>query len=397
MAWGLTKVEEKRKEFIDSYLKKENSFTELCREYQISRKNGYKWVARYEKGGVEGLKNQSRAPITQAGKTNDRLISEILKVKQKYMAWGPKKILAILQKDHPSEDCPSTTTIGKILDEHGLVIPRKYRNRLPAKTDPLSHCQQPNDVWCIDFKGWFTTKDNVKCDPLTLTDAYSRFILHCCKLEYNNTEFVWQILDQLFYKHGLPNYMRHDNGPPFATRGAGRLSGLSVKLIKAGVQPEWIEPGKPYQNGRHERMHLTLQKEGVFPLQLTLKEQHMKFKEFQKYFNDERPHEALGQKCPSSVYVPSNRVWTGKLNPPDYSQEYTVKRVRERGQLSWTGKDIFIGKALKDEYIGLKGDDLGNWLVYFGPVLLGVINQQNEFEMPQVASTRSSKYKAQIF
>jgi len=396
MAWRVAKVEEHRKEFIKQVLIGDRTVTDLCNEYQISRKTGYKWINRHKEQGDQGLKDRSRSPNSQPGKTDNKLVEKILEVKYRYPAWGPKKVLALLENRYPEEDWPSDTTVGNILCRNGLVVPRKYRRRIPAKTDPLSHCNAPNDVWSIDFKGWFLTRDRMKCDPLTISDAYSRFILHCSKLQFGRELDVWKALEELFYKNGLPKYLRHDNGPPFATTGAGRLSGLSVKLIKAGVIPEWIEPGKPYQNGRHERMHKTLEAEGVSPW-LILEEQQMKFKDFVNYFNFERPHEALGQKFPGSVYVPSDRSWNGELRSPEYDSCYLVKRVRDRGQLSWNGVDMYIGKTLKDEFVGVKEDENGDWVVYYGPVFLGTIEHGRNFTTPNEKSRPKRNYKARCY
>jgi len=396
MAWRVTKVEEQRKEFIKQLHSGDKTITDLCEEYQISRKTGYKWIKRHQENGDDGLKDRSKAPHSQPSKTEDRLEQKILEVKYRYPKWGPKKVRASLETHHPEEDWPSNTTIGNILARNGLLVPRKYRRRIPVKTEPLSHCNAANDVWSIDFKGWFLTKDHIKCDPLTISDAHTRFILYCAKLQSGKEHEVWKVLEELFYNMGLPRYLRHDNGPPFATNGVGRLSGLSVKIIKAGVIPEWIEPGKPYQNGRHERMHKTLKAEGIFPLQLTLEEQQMKFKEFIHYFNYERPHEALGQKCPGSVYLPSKHVWNGKFCSPEYESGYLVKRVRERGLLSWNGMDIYIGKTLKNEYIGLKEEDEG-WAVYFGPVYLGTIDLRSNFIIPVKSYRTKYSYKVRCY
>jgi putative transposase len=397
MAWRNIQVEYQRENFIVACLEGKATITDLCLEFGISRKTGYKWLYRFQNEGADGLKDRCRARHTQPLKTTEELTQKVIQTKHRYLKWGPKKIAAFLEQNQPSESWPSATTIGKILNEHDLTIPRKYKKRFPAKTNPLSHSQQPNDVWCIDFKGWFKTKDNVKCDPMTLTDSYSRFILYCNKLGANTVDHVWNSLNKAFLQYGLPRYLRHDNGPPFATNGAGRLSRLSVNLIKAGVIPEWIEPGKPYQNGRHERMHLTLKEEGAFPLKLTLKEQQMKFMEFQQYFNQERPHEALGQKTPASIYLPSERVWTGQLHSPEYSQDHQTKRVRASGTISLLGVDVFVGKTLEDEYVGLKENMDGNWEVYFGPVFLGIIDHEKRLIQPTVKTRGKSEYKRRIF
>ena len=397
MAWRVSNVIDQRKEFINEFLRNEFSLADLCRRFEISRKCGYKWIQRFQEEGYDGLKDRSRAPHHIPGETSEDMVRKILEVKNFYRKWGPKKIYAFFQNNGDYEDLPSTTTIGKILDKNGLVIPRKTRRRLPSKTDPLSHCTKPNDVWCVDFKGWFKTKEGIKCDPLTVTDAYSRFLLYCRKLPLNTVEYVWDALKKSFCENGLPLYLRHDNGPPFATCGAGRLSRLSVKLIKAGVIPEWIDPGKPQQNGRHERMHLTLKQECVLPGKLTLKEQQMRFKEFQQYFNFERPHEALNQKPPGSVYVPSDRIWRGKFRAPEYTENCIVIRVRDRGQIAWKSSDIYIGKALKGENIAVKESKTGELMVYFGPVLLGYIENDENFTFPKINNRKKGKYKIRFY
>lgn len=394
MAWRLAKVEETRREFIEQAIQNDKSITELCNDYQISRKTAYKWLERYRQLGEEGLKDRSRAPHSQPRQINHYQVEKILNLKEQYSAWGAKKILAALITKYPDENWPSDTTIGNILDKNGLVNRKKYRRRYPTKSDPLSHSNAPNDVWSVDFKGWFMTKDGIKCDPLTVSDAHSRFILECIKLPSAREDDVWKILEALFYVHGLPKYIRHDNGPPFATMGAGRLSRLSVKLIKAGIIPEWIEPGKPYQNGRHERMHRTLRAEGI-SISLTLEEQQMKFKDFIRYFNYERPHEALNQKVPGSVYTSSDRIWKGCFRSPEYDEGIIVKKVREQGLLAWYGKDIYIGKTLKNEFIGLKESENG-WEVYFGPIYLGLI-QDEHLIVPTRKDRIKTKFKVRCY
>lgn len=397
MSWRVAKVEEQRKEFVLDAHTCNKTFVALCKEYQISPKTGYKWLIRYAELGEEGLKDQSRSPHSQPGKTPERLEQKILEVKHKYRTWGPNKVLAFLERHYPEENWPSDTTIGNILQKNGLVIPRKYRKRMPAKTDPLTHCNAPNDVWSVDFKGWCLTKDQKRCEPLTVSDAYARFILYCAKVHSGREQDVWKVFEGLFLEYGLPLYVRHDNGPPFATTGVGRLSALSVKLIKAGVIPEWIDPGKPYQNGRHERMHRTLNEEGMFPMELTLEEQQLKFKDFIHYFNHERPHQALGQKVPGSVYTRSDRSWDGKFRSPEYDSCYLVKHVRDRGQMSWNGVDTYIGKTLRNEFVGLMEDEKGDWAVYYGSVFLGTIDHIGNFITPLETRRAKRSYKTRCY
>jgi len=391
MAWKEINVEDQRKKFVSECLEDKFTMSELCRLYEISRQKGYKWLNRYKLGGCEALKNQSRAPLIQACKTSPELIDKILDVRIRFRTWGPKKVRAWLENNHPEVEWPSSTTIGNIFDKNGLTVPRKFRRRVPGKTVPLSHCQQSNDVWCTDFKGWFLTGDGQKCEPFTLTDGATRFLIRCLKLHSNNTDNVWGALDSAFREFGMPLFLRSDNGPPFATCGIGRFSPLSIKLIKAGVTPEWIDPGKPEQNGRHERMHQTLKNETANPPEPTLDIQDMKFKEFVNYFNFIRPHEAINQRTPGSIYMPSNRVWTGRFKSPEYPSDYIVRQVRLNGTIKWKGELPYLGRVLYGEPVGLKEEENGSWKVYYGPIILGHIDNDKQFSRPECAKRRRYK------
>jgi putative transposase len=372
MAWKEAKVKDQKRQFIELYIENKFTVSELCRQFDISRKCGYKWIKRFVQEGWEGLNDLSRAPIKQSNRTPEEIEDAILAVKFAYPKMGPKKVKAVLQNEQPEVKWPSTTTIGNIYGRNGLIIPRKYRKRLPERTSPLIDCQQCNDTWCLDFKGSFVTKDKQKCDPLTITDAFSRYLLSCFQLNQNNFEHVWTILDLHFREYGLPVRMRSDNGPPFATNSPGRLSRLSINLIKAGVLPEWIDPGEPQQNGRHERMHLTLKQEGIFP-ELSMDDQKIQFNEFQEYYNYIRPHEALDQKTPGEIYKRSPRNWSGRLKSPEYSDEYRIGRVKSCGKMSWQGGEIYIGRVLEGEPIGLKKNENGLLTAYYGSIFLGEI------------------------
>jgi putative transposase len=374
MAWGVSNVGEKRQLFIEGCLEKTVSMADLCRQYEISRKNGYKWLNRYLEEGEKGLKDRSKARLSQPEAIEDEIVQAILKLKFQWLKWGPKKIRATLERNDPSILWPSKTTIGKLFSKHGLTVARKLRRRLPIRTTPLAHCHQPNDVWCMDFKGWWMTKDGQKCEPFTLIDASSRYLVRCNKLLANDTENAWAVLDSAFRECGLPVYLRSDNGPPFATCGAGRLSPLSVRIIKAGVIPDWIDPASPQQNGRLERMHLTLKQDAARPDDLELEEQITKLWEFQEYYNNVRPHEGIGQKRPCDVYYPSSRLYTGCLKSPEYPSGYKIGKVKSCGKVSLRGGEVYVGRALSGEPIGLKETEEG-LEVYFGHVFLGLINE----------------------
>jgi len=378
MAWREVKVEEQKQLFIKAYLEKRFCIADICRQFGISRKCAYKWINRFEEEGWDGLKERSRTPLCSPKATSCDIVDAILKIKYTRPKWGPKKVLGYLKNTSPGILWPSSTTIGNILEKHGLVEKRKLRKRLAERKDPLGICNDCNDIWCIDFKGWSITKDNKKIEPFTLMDACSRFLLYCQHLNINNTEHVWAVFERLFREYGLPLRVRSDNGPPFATLGPGRLSRLSIKLIKAGVKPEWIDPGEPQQNGRHERMHLTLKQEAIDAIN-DFDIQTKKLDEFTNYYNFIRPHEALRQKCPADIYQPSSRYWNGKLQSPEYSQEYKVGKVKSCGKMSWKNKEIYIGRSFEGEPIGLKEEEVLK--AYYGSILLGVVKENNlEFE-----------------
>jgi putative transposase len=231
----------------------------------VSRKIGYKWIERFEAEGVDGLKDRNRAPHTHPNAVGEAEEAAIIAVRERHPSWGPKKIKAWLASRHPSTRWPALSVIATVLDRHGLVKRRRRRRHVPVSATPLSACVAANDVWGIDFKGWFRTGDGQRCDPLSLSDLASRYVLRLQALAKTDGEHVWPIIEAAFREFGLPRVMRSDNGPPFASVAAGGLSSLAVNLIKAGVLPERIAPGKPQQNGRHERLHLTLKQETATP------------------------------------------------------------------------------------------------------------------------------------
>jgi hypothetical protein len=244
----------------------------------------------------------------------------------------------------------------------------------------------------MDFKGWSVTTDHHKFDPFTLTDQYSRYLLKALKLDFNTLEHVWALLDIAFREYGLPLTIRSDNGPPFATCAPGRFSLLAIRLVKAGVMPEWIEPGKPQQNGRHERMHLTMKQECI-SLELTKEEQVNRLKRFQEFYNFERPHEAIGQKTPGSLYVPSKRIWNGRLQPFEYSSDYKVSaKVGTCGKVQWKGETIYISRVFTGERLGIKEGENG-LEVYFGPYFLATIKNGNELEVIRRSTRRKYQKK----
>jgi transposase InsO family protein len=299
----------------------------------------------------------------------------IVGVRRAHPSWGPKKLRASLHNRAPEQRWPAPSTIGELLRREGLSQPRKRRRCASPSPSPLRTAVTANELWCIDFKGWFRTSDGVRCDPLTVTDAFSRYLL-CLKLvarpDHANCRSE---LERIFREYGLPSAIRSDNGAPFASVGAGGLSRLSVWWVRLGIVPERIDPGHPQQNGRHERMHRTLKAECASPPAATTAAQQRRCDQFRAEFNQQRPHEALGQTPPAQHYKRSARDYPSRLEDPHYPADFELRRVRSNGEIRWQGELVFIGEALIGELIGLIETEDGNAEVFFGPVPLGIIDQ----------------------
>jgi len=378
MGWTETCAVVERMRFVMAVEAREETFAAICRRFGVSRKTGYKWLDRYRTEDVEGLRDRSRAPHHHPQAVPAAKAERCLEVRKAHPTWGPAKVRALLQRRTPGTSWPAASTIGELFDREGLTVKRRLRRRSPPSSVPFAHCGAANDVWCMDFKGWFLTGDGSHCEPLTLSDAYSRYFLRCQVMGRNDTKHVWPVLDAAFREFGLPHRLRSDNGAPFASRGAGGLSKLSVKVIKAGVVPERIAPGKPQQNGRLERLHLTLLQDAANPPARSLRQQIKRFRDFQQIYNEERPHEALGNDTPTQHYTLSLRRWDGVLREPSYDGDDTVRRVRHNGEVRWQGSTVYISEALIGEPIGLREEADGSWNVSYGPIELGVIAHRGD-------------------
>jgi len=378
MGWTETCAVVERMRFVMAVEAREETFAAICRRFGVSRKTGYKWLDRYRAEDVEGLRDRSRAPHHHPQAVPAAKAERCLEVRKAHPTWGPAKVRALLQRRAPGTSWPAASTIGELFDREGLTVKRRLRRRSPPSSVPFAHCGAANDVWCMDFKGWFLTGDGSHCEPLTLSDAYSRYFLRCQVMSRNDTKHVWPVLDAAFREFRLPHRLRSDNGAPFASRGAGGLSKLSVKVIKAGVVPERIAPGKPQQNGRLERLHLTLLQDTANPPAHSLRQQIKRFRDFQQIYNEERPHEALGNDTPTQHYTLSLRRWDGVLREPNYDGDDTVRRVRHNGEVRWQGSTVYISEALIGEPIGLREQADGSWNVSYGPIELGVIAHRGD-------------------
>jgi transposase InsO family protein len=350
---------------------------ELCRIFGISTPCAYRWINRFRDGGykVEALKERSRRPRHSPTAISEHMQDVLVAARKRHPTWGPRKLRAWLVDRYPQTQFPAASTIGDILSRRGLTVPRKRRRRrVPPHTQPFAEATAPNSVWCIDFKGQFRTGDGEVCYPLTITDAFSRFVLRCEVVDDPNGPAVQAVLDSAFREFGLPAAIRSDNGPPFASRAAGGLTALSVWLLRLGIRVERIEPGKPQQNGRHERMHLTLKRDTASPPASSRRAQQRRFDRWRHEFNHERPHEALGNKPPASFYAPSARRYPRPLVQFHIGFGSRELRVERDGTIRIDRERVFISTALHGQSVELEPLDAARWRVLFGPVVLGTLD-----------------------
>lgn len=375
MGWKVSGVVEERFRFVEDYNEETWTVAELCRHYGISRPTAYKWLARYQSAGLEGLKDRSRAPTHHPNAVSETVWQLLQAVKSQHAYWGARKLLAHLAAQAPAQHWPAPSTVGEFLKQHSLTVPRQKRPHSPVSSQPLAHADAPNRVWSIDFKGWFRTGDGQICYPLTVTDNYSRMLLRCQVLRAETTLLVQPVLAAAFRQYGLPERIRSDNGTPFASNGQSGLSALSVWWIKLGIVPERIQPGCPQQNGRHERMHLTLKQETTQPPQPTLRKQQQRFDAFRQEYNQQRPHEALGQTPPAASYTPSPRPYPSRVPEPRYDPAWRTYPISAGGKFRLNSACmIFVSHALEGERIGLEPLDERFSRAWFESYELGIID-----------------------
>jgi putative transposase len=362
---------DQRTQFLADHLRGAEALTELCDRYGISRKTGYKWIDRYLRLGPAGLEERSRRPHRAPNQTAEEIVAAILEARHRHPAWGGKKLRALLQRRHPRWTLPGRSTVCDILSRHGLVPTRRQRRRIGHPGKPTAIMGAPNAVWCADYKGQFKTGDGRYCYPLTVTDGFSRYLLGCQALGSTAGAEAQPVFTRLFKEFGLPLRIRTDNGVPFATTTLARLSKLSAWWVRLGILPECIEPGRPDQNGRHERMHRTLKAATTRPAAGSLGAQQRRFNTFRAEFNHERPHEALDQQTPATCYQPSPRPMPDRLPPLEYPDRFEVRYVSANGGIRWNRRWVNVSTVCIGEYVGLEEIDDGIWNVYFGPLRLG--------------------------
>lgn len=378
MPWRSESAVDLREAFVRSCLSDGANVSELCRHYGISRVTGHKWLRRFEAEGLPGLADRSRAPHGNARSVSAEVEALLVAERARHGDYGAGKLLARLAERHPAVAWPARSTAHEVLRRHGLVEhPRRRRPQVDGAKRGVE-ADRPNAVWSADFKGEFRLGDGTVCYPLTVSDGYSRYLLACTALENVRGSTVIPCFEALFRERGLPESILTDNGPPFASSGVGGLTQLSVLWLKLGIVVDRSRPGKPQDNGRHERMHRTLKKATTRPAGRDLASQEARFAEFVREYNEEQPHEALGQVPPARVYAPSPRAWEGEVPKPEYPSHWVVRQVRRAGEIHWRGGFQYVGAALRGEPVGLFETGDGVWQVAFCSHPLGIYDERTD-------------------
>lgn len=374
MPWKETCAVKERIRFIDEWERGDLSMVALCRKYGVSRQTGYKWVHRYQEFGgcAHALTDLSRTPHHHPWATDQGLVDLVIRARKRWPNWGPVTLHQWLKRVHPHVPIPAPSTIGRIVKRHGLSKARHRRRRTPPCEQPFSKCVGPNQVVCADFKGHFRLGDGTVCYPLTIMDAHTRLLMRCEALTSTAVDQARPVFQSAFRQYGLPAAIRTDNGPPFASRAAGGLSELSVWWLKLGICQERIEPGKPQQNGRHERMHRTLKQATACPPRASFRAQQRAFDAFRMEYNEQRPHRALQGRCPADLYVASQTPLPDTKPVMEYPFGEDVVYLDKLGMARWGRRRIYVSKTLRHEPVLFERIGQKTWEVYFGRVLLGL-------------------------
>jgi putative transposase len=399
MVWTGVSIEEVKRRFIVDRLSGEwDDMSELCAGYGVSRETGYELMRRYAAEGFAAVVARSRAPRVQARAVEAGRCAALEDCRLDHPSWGPKKLKAFLERTQPQVVWPAASTIGDVLKRRGLVGRRRRRRSAVPLTRPFAPVSAANETWGIDFKGWFRTRDGTRCDPLTVSDTMSRYLIGC-RICAQTGVSVEVEMDRLLKEFGLPDRFRMDNGSPWGSTGAGGLTALTVKWLKLGIGLEFITPAKPQENGRHERLRGTLKADTLNPPAATPADQQRRFHAFRHGDNAERPHEALGQTTPTSHYAPSRRAYPHRIAEPVYpGDECEVRRVRSSGEIKWRGERVFIGEAFIGEPVALSETETGDHGVRFMTVDLGLIDRKTgkfrRFGPPRPKRTKTETAKA---
>jgi len=378
MPWKESGVMDQRLDFVRDALSERFTMVELCTRYGVSRRIGYKWLGRFAEDGKRGLHNRSRRPHTCPTAVRPVLTELVCEFRRLHPDWGARKLLKVLRGRHPEiEDWPAASTAAELLARRGLVRLRRRRRPHQHPGVVAIATSAPNDLWTADFKGQFRTGNGVYCYPLTIADQHTRFLLSCHGVLSTETAVARPVFERAFREYGLPRAIRTDNGVPFATAALHGLSHLNVWWMRLGIAHQRIHPGCPQENGAHERMHRTLKRCAVKPVQRTCAAQQKQFDAFRREYNTDRPHEALQLETPANRYVVSSRPYPARLPTIEYPGHFLVKRVTDAGTFRFQHRLLYIANALVDQYIGLEETDDGVWAIYFNTVLLATLNERD--------------------
>lgn len=374
MPWKTSSLLQARQRFIQAALRGFQSVAQLCAEAHISCKTGFKWLGRFRAGGPPALHDRSRRPKRCPRQTRSRWVKAIIQWRHRHPSWGAKKIYARLRQAHPRAHLPKLRTIAYWLERLKLVRRRRrWARRGPQRPRPaLSLAQAPNDVWTVDFKGWFRTRDGQRVDPLTVRDLFSRFILGIRLLRHQHQP-VQRYFQQLFRRYGKPKVIRVDHGGPFAGDGALDLSRLSAWWLRLGIGVEFIRRAQPQDNGAHEQMHRVYKADLACPAAATPRAQQWRTTRWMTYYNEQRPHEALAQRVPANLYRKSRRRYRGRLAQPTYPRRWLKRRVTASGYVRWRGRLRVIGRAFGGQDIGFKPVAHGVHEAYLAHHLIGIL------------------------
>ena len=378
MPWRTLDMLGAREEFVLRSLDNSVIFRDLCQEYGVSAKTGYKWQKRFMQDGLGGLKDQSRRPKRHSDELREDMVCEMVRLKQAHAKWGPRKIRELYRRLHGST--PSESSFKRVLDRAGLVTHRKKRRQSPKRPPRVAETSsEPNHIWTVDFKGWWKTAGRQKCEPLTIRDDYSRFVLALRAMNTSRTEAVKGEFERVFEVHGLPSVIRSDNGSPFAASHAPfGLSRLSAWWIALGIELDRIDPGHPEQNGGHERMHLDIRKELQGFIRGELPEHQSAFDIWRNEFNWERPHDSLAMKMPGEVYTDSERRYDASLEDVEYPSSYLERKVGPKGMITLYCGRYFLSNSLAGWTVGLKPVDSSHMDIWFDRLRLGTIDLSTE-------------------
>lgn len=369
---------ERRIEMLSDYDTGVWSVSDLCRRYGVSRDTFYAWAARRASGERDWFSDRSHATRTCPHRTGEAVEEAVVALRRRFPHMGPRKLKAKLEAQDGAHAWPAASTIGDILKRAGLIEPARRRRRPLDAPRRARAAEAANEEWAADFKGWFRTRDQQRIDPLTITDSHTRFLVET-RITDPTIEGARAVFTRAFKAYGLPGAIRCDNGAPFGSQAAGGLTRLSAWWLKLGVEPHFISPASPQENGRHERMHRTLKHQTSKPPAATMSEQQARFDAFRRHYNEERPHEALGQRPPAELYTPSPRAMPERIEDPWYDADHEARRVRSRGEIKWRGAFAFVSEALAGELVGLAELDNGDHVVRFCGHDLGLIDRRGAF------------------